>query len=72
MCELTGWAREKRKFLLDRPAFMWYTSLGSIAIFARAGTQGMRAPQKHNTIVSELHSRIVGGELGLGERLPSR
>ena len=54
------------------PAFMWYTSLGSTAIFARAGTQGMRAPQKHNTIVSELHSRIIGGELGLGERLPSR
>ena len=32
----------------------------------------MRAPQKHNTVVSELRSRIIGGERGLGERLPPR
>ena len=51
---------------------MWYTYYGSIAIFTRARVQGMRAPQKQNTIVSELRSRIISGELELGERLPPR
>ena len=51
---------------------MWYTYYGSILIFTRAGAQGMRTPQKHNTIVSELRSRIISGELELGERLPPR